>query len=295
MILKYNDFISKLNESLFEGSSKDLLSKIATYPDRYVGIFRPTRPKTKLIQNITQSHEIKFGDALENIFEDYFKALDFEILEKRLISKETKDNKDYNIDQLLKKGNTIYLIEQKVRDDHDSTKKAGQFSNFEAKYFEVARKYENNKVIPIMWFIDDCLKKNRKYYSKQMKEMAEFYGCEPKLYYGIEMFSESEDGIKDFPIEMWNEVVEYLTKWKETLPEMPEINFDANSDKVFEELKDLPPIIYRKLFKNEEIKEQIFPIIFSQGIVLRKLKEYFSLKKEKAYKNIAKEIENYLE
>lgn len=137
--------------------------------------------------------------------------------------------------------------------------------------------------------------KNRKYYSEQMQEMAEFYGCEPKLYYGIEMFSESEDGIKDFSIEMWNEVVEYLTKWKETLPEMPEVSFDANSDKAFEELKDLPPIIYRKLFKNEEIKEQIFPIIFSQGIVLRKLKEYFSLKKEKAYKNIAKEIENYLE
>ena len=133
MILEYNTFINKLNETLFEGSSADLLNKIVSSPDRYVGIFRPTKPKTKLIQNITQSHEIKFGDALENIFEDYFRALGFEMLPKRLYARETKDNKDYDIDQLFKKENIIYLIEQKVRDDHDSTKKVGQFSNFRSE------------------------------------------------------------------------------------------------------------------------------------------------------------------
>ena len=103
MILEYDAFVNKLNETLFEGSSADLLSKIVSSPDRYVGIFRPTKPKTKLIQNITQSHEIKFGDALENIFEDYFRALGFEMLPKRLSARETKDNKDYDIDQLFKK------------------------------------------------------------------------------------------------------------------------------------------------------------------------------------------------
>ena len=294
MILEYDTFVNKLNETLFEGSSADLLSKIVSSPDRYVGIFRPTKPKTKLIQNITQSHEIKFGDALENIFEDYFRALGFEMLPKRLSARETKDNKDYDIDQLFKKGDIIYLIEQKVRDDHDSTKKVGQFSNFEAKYFEVTNKYSGDKVIPIMWFIDDSLRKNRSYYLGQMDRMAEFYGCEPKLYYGIEMFSESEKGISDFPNEMWNEIIEYLTAWKETLPDMPEVNFDANSEEVFEELKDLSPAIYRKLFENVDIKEQILPILFTKGIVLRKLKDYFSSKEGVVYKNISKEIEEYI-
>ena len=48
MILDYDFFSNKLNKILFEGSSADLLSKIVCYPDRYVGIFRPTKPKTKL-------------------------------------------------------------------------------------------------------------------------------------------------------------------------------------------------------------------------------------------------------
>lgn len=144
MILEYDKFVNKLNNILFEGSSADLLTKISDTPDRYIGIFRPTKPKTKLMQNITQSHEIKFGEALESIFEDYFRTLGFEMLEKKLSGIETKDNKDYNIDQLIRKEDTIYLIEQKVRDDHDSTKKVGQFSNFEAKYFEISK---NMKII----------------------------------------------------------------------------------------------------------------------------------------------------
>ena len=108
------------------------------------------------------------------------------------------------------------------------------------------------------------------------------------------MFSESENGIRDFPNKMWNEIIEYLTSWKETLPEMPEVNFDANSEEVFEELKDLSPSIYRKLFKNDDIKEQILPILFTKGTVLKKLKDYFSSKEGEVYSNIAREINEYL-
>lgn len=295
MILSYNDFVKKLNEKLFEGSYSDLLTKIVSSPDRYIGIFRPTKPKTKLIQNITQSHEIKFGDALENMFQDYFELLGFELLEKRLTSKETTDNKEYNIDQLFRKENTIYMIEQKVRDDHDSTKKVGQFSNFKAKYIEVSNKYKDNNIIPIMWFIDDSLRKNKNYYSKEMDKMSQSYNCEPKLYYGGEMFSGNENGIGDFPAEMWNEIIEYLTLWKKTLPDMANVDFDENSEEVFEEIKDLPPSTYVKLFKNDAIKEQILPILFTKGTVLKKLKVYFSSKENTTYKNIVSKIEEYLE
>lgn len=295
MILEYEYFVNKLNEKLFEGSSKDLLEKIVNNSDRYVGIFRPTKPKTKLIQNITQSHEIKFGDALENIFEDYFRKLGFEILPKRLSEQETSDNKVYSIDQLFKKNNMIYLIEQKIRDDHDSTKKVGQFSNFEKKYYEVSKQYSSNEVIPIMWFIDDSLRKNKNYYINEMNRMAEDYGCSPKLYYGGELFSKNEEGMQDIPYEMWNEINEYLMLWKETLPDMPEVNFDVNSEEVFEEIKDLSPAIYRKLFENEDVVEQILPIIFTTGEVLRKLRGYFYSKKDKKiYETLYKKVNEYI-
>nr|WP_240658196.1 hypothetical protein [Helicobacter pylori] len=34
-----------------------------------LGIFRPTKPKTKLLQNLLTSHEIKFGDAFERLID----------------------------------------------------------------------------------------------------------------------------------------------------------------------------------------------------------------------------------
>ncbi|MDO5760742.1 MAG: restriction endonuclease, partial [Bacteroidota bacterium] len=129
MILDYEYFKQCLNERLFQNSYSDLIRKIAENPERYVGLFRPTKAKTKLIQNITQSHEIRFGDALEFIFEKYFESTGFELRNKRILFNE----KELNIDLLFSKENSLYMIEQKVRDDHDSTKKVGQFNNFENK------------------------------------------------------------------------------------------------------------------------------------------------------------------
>ena len=70
-------------------------------------------------KNLTQSAEIRFWDAFEIIIEEYFKEKGFIPLEKNI-----KDWKNYyNLDQLLQKWNKIIFIEQKVRDDHDSSKK----------------------------------------------------------------------------------------------------------------------------------------------------------------------------
>ncbi|AEK23840.1 HpyAIV family type II restriction enzyme [Capnocytophaga canimorsus] len=290
MILEYEYFKNLLNQKLFEDSYSDLLRKIADNPDRYIGIFRPTKPKTKLIQNITQSHEIRFGDALEYLFEKYFQTTGFTLLPKRF---RNNQDKEYNIDQLFANGNTIFMIEQKVRDDHDSTKKVGQFNNFESKYFELTQLYPNYKIIPIMWFIDDSLRKNRKYYLSEMQKMANDYACENFLFYGEEIFGE-KGGISDFDLKIWLEVLDYLELWKNTLPDMPEINFDSKAEEVFNEIKDLPPIVFRKIFNNKDIVQQIFPIIFPTGKTLNFLKNDFQNKKENIYQTLATAIEDIL-
>lgn len=269
MIIQYNDFKTWLNQKLFEKSYSDLISKIADNPDRFIGIFRPTKPKTKLIQNITQSHEIRFGDALEFIFEKYFKEEGFTLITKRF----KFNDKELNVDQLFEKDNVIYMIEQKVRDDHDSTKKRGQFQNFENKYFALTSMYQQKTIIPIMWFIDDSLTKNKKYYLEEMERMQMDYQCKSYLFYGKEMFNNSTEA--SFRIEMWNEILDYLEQWKQSLPDMPEVNFDLQAEKVFEEIKGVSPVVYRKLFENKEIIEKIFPILFPENKVLKKLEDYF--------------------
>ncbi len=284
MILEYEYFKNCLNSKLFEDSYSDLLRKIAENPERYIGLFRPTKPKTKLIQNVTQSHEIRFGDALEFIFERYFEAVGFKLHTKRF---RVQDDKELSIDQLFSKEKTLYMIEQKVRDDHDSTKKVGQFDNFENKYFALTQRYKDCLIIPIMWFIDDSLTKNRKYYLERMEGMSRDYGCKPLLYYGKDMFAQY-GGIVGFEAEIWCETLSYLEQWKNTLPDMPEINFDNNAQTVFDEIKDLPPLVFRKLFNNTEVIRQIFPIIFPQGKVLNMLYDYFESKKETIYHNLAR-------
>ncbi|GAA7762346.1 hypothetical protein JP0169_14870 [Helicobacter pylori] len=54
-------------------------------PERYLGIFRPTKPKTKLLQNLLTSHEIKFGDAFEYLIEEYLKEHNFRLYLKKFL------------------------------------------------------------------------------------------------------------------------------------------------------------------------------------------------------------------
>jgi hypothetical protein len=82
-IMSYNLFKQIFNEAIFEKSKADLLEKMASSPSRYIGLFRPTKPKAKILQNLLQSHEIRFGDAFERIIEEYFRLKGCEILPKR--------------------------------------------------------------------------------------------------------------------------------------------------------------------------------------------------------------------
>jgi len=96
--MEYNFFQSIVNKQIFESSKRDLLEKIANSPERYVGLFRPTTPKAKILQNLLQSNEIRFGDALEILFEKYFEIQGFTNLPKKI-----KTEKEYlDLDQLFK-------------------------------------------------------------------------------------------------------------------------------------------------------------------------------------------------
>ncbi len=130
--IPYEEYEKMLLNKLQSGNDmyKKLLDTVIKNPERYSGIFRVTNAKSKLVQNLTQSREILFGDFLEDIVTKYIALKGFQNLRKKIISNGEK----LSIDQYYMDENNVYLVEQKVRDDHDSAKKRGQFNNFLKKY-----------------------------------------------------------------------------------------------------------------------------------------------------------------
>ena len=279
--MEFEKFKAILNKKIFEEPKANLIEKLADNPQRYIGLFRPTKPKAKIIQNLTQSNEIKFGNAFEILIEEYLKDNDFEILNKKL---DTENNK-LNLDQHFKKNDKVYFVEQKIRDDHDSTKKRGQTNNFKEKLKLLLR--DNNKnLIGIIYFIDPEFSKNKKHYKERLEEMRGKYGVELYLFYGEEFF--------DFFNLNWNEVITYLEKWKKELPDIPEINFDKEAEKTFEEIKNLSPKVFKKIFSDE----QIFKIVLSlspEKKFLNLLLSHFNCQsKQTEYKQLYELLKNLL-
>jgi len=181
------------------------MEKIAKYPSRYIGLFRPTKPKAKILQNLLQSHEIRFGDAFETLIEEYLKETGFKILNKKFSAQK---NDKLNVDQCFSKNEKVFFVEQKIRDDHDSTKKRGQIDNFEKKLNAMINEKGEKNLIGIFYFIDPELKKNKNYYISSLEKMSNDYGVKLYLFYGKELFDFLE------LYEVWNEILNYLEKWK---------------------------------------------------------------------------------
>ena len=281
--MQYEKFKNIFNKTIFEESNALLIEKIAKYPNRYIGLFRPTKPKAKILQNLLQSHEIRFGDAFEEVIEEYFREFGYEILEKKFVN---DDNDELNLDQCFKFNNKVYFIEQKIRDDYDSTKKRGQIENFEKKLNEMISKYGERNLVGIFYFIDPDLQKNKNYYKAELEKMSRDYGVELYLFYGIELFELLNK--KD----VWDEILSYLEQWKKEIPDFPETNFDIDAESSFEEIKDLSPSLYRKIFQDDVVFNEIVLTIFPEEKTLRLLLDYF--KEKSSEKTIYKTIANLL-
>ena len=283
--MQYNQFKKIFNETIFEKSKADLLVKIAKNPSRYIGLFRPTKPQAKILQNLLQSHEIRFGDAFEHVIEEYLNLKNCTILQKRF----TAENGDVlNIDQCFKKIDKVFFIEQKVRDDHDSTKKRGQIENFEKKLNVLLNQFSEKELIGIFYFIDPDLLKNKNFYIEELKKMTIDYGVETQIFYGKTLFD-----YLGYP-DIWIEILQYLEQWRFEIPDLPEINFDLDAQQTFEEIKDLNPLVFRKLLEHNEIFREIVLTLFPEKTTLKLLLNYFDTKETTIYKTIANNLREKL-
>lgn len=261
MIFTYEHFIEKLNLKIKSDESfvYELLVTVVKNPNRYTGIFRLSNAKTKLIQNATQSREIKFGDFMEDIVTEYIAAMGYTNLDKNIGTDE--EGNALSADQVFMKDNTVYLVEQKIRDDHDSTKKRGQFQNFKKKYLLLKNMYPGYNVNATMWFIDDSLVKNKNYYlSEAESETAD--NVTLNIYYGGTLFEELFNRS-----DVWDEICSYLARNKrernDEILHIPDFDTSPEILAALRKLKSNKPSLYRRLISNQpayvQLRNELFP------------------------------------
>ncbi|MGB9677115.1 MAG: restriction endonuclease, partial [Candidatus Ratteibacteria bacterium] len=161
------------------------------------------------------------------------------------------------------------------------TKKRGQISNFEMK-LEILHKKHALALVGIMYFIDPDLSKNKNYYLEELKRIEKFYGVNLHLFYGRELFE-----YFNHP-EIWDNFLLWLKQWKESLPELPEINFDIAPEESFKEIKDLEIRNWRKILENDKLWEEgSIKAIFREGTTLKLLLKFFNAQHSVPYTQLA--------
>lgn len=259
--------ISILNARVFDAEKQHLIQTVAKNPQRFVGIFRSTTPKLKLVQNILQSREIRFGDALEEIIEQLIGAMGFENLPKNITS---ASGEKLKLDQYFKdeKGN-YYFIEQKVRDDHDSSKKRGQVTNFKEK-LDFLKEKHNHFLTAIFYFIDPSLVKNRDYYHTKINEFRNISHSNIKLFYNGELFTYFEN------THLWDMLQDALIQWRENVPQ--DITLDCEDDP--KALSAISLDVWQKLANTEVLWESgVMRHIFPTGTAIEQVIKYYESQK----------------
>jgi hypothetical protein len=151
--------------------------------------------------------------------------------------------------------------------------------------------YDEESLVGIFYFIDPEVSKNQKYYQEEMDKMADAYGVALHLFYGKEFFEHLHHG------ETWDEILKHLEKWKTEIPDFPETNFDTDAKNSFLEIKDLPPSIYRTIFQDEVIFNEIVLTLFPEKKTLKLLQDYFRSKsaEKKIYQTLADLLQDKLQ
>ena len=138
------------------------------------------------------------------------------------------------------------------------------------------------------WFIDSGIQKNKNYYVQEIEKIQKKYGVDARLVYEKELFDTVEMS------KQWDELIQHLKKWRQDIPELPNINFDSEPQTSFEEIKDTSPNIFVKLFSYPAL-QNVLKILFPTGATLELLKDHFQSMHAPTYQEAVKHIAQYLQ
>lgn len=173
---------------VYEGVEGRLLRTIADEWGRIGGAYQVGTPKQNLEHNILVSLKIAFGNVCESLVSDILVRQASHIpLEASIVSSSSGDA--LSLDGHFRSPDSgEYFAEIKMRDDHDSTKRRGQWNNFFDKLVTLNEGQPEKPVIGYMYFIDDeAGHKNQKYYEERMEECRNA-GYSVHLIYGKDFY-----------------------------------------------------------------------------------------------------------
>ncbi len=273
-----NKIIEILNRHVFNEDRAALIQAIASNPDRFVGVFRSTTPRLKILQYLLQSREIRFGDAMEEVVAVLLEEMGFVNLPKNLL---TAEEDELACDQYFTTVDRrqFYLMEQKVRDDHDSTKKRGQTVNFRKKLIHLQAMH-GDLLVGIMYFIDPSLHKNEGFYQEEIAALQGELGIPIYLFYNGELFQHLEGHTRN-----WELLVSSLQTWRDTVPEQIVLDYDADPDRTLAELGQIAGSVWHKLIVHEALwSGGVIKTLFPNGRTLRQLQNMFRQAGMKKYR-----------
>ncbi len=218
---------------------------------------------------ILNVRQIRLGKRSEAAIDKIVsEELGFEVLNNEVYYKKNgeKTAKPRKVDHVWRiKEGIIYVVEQKLKDNHDNTKKDGQVSDFNAKVCAVRERYPDETVIGVFWYLDDTEKPSKRTLKGKLVEKC-------MVRYGEEIFNAVENGTVAFG---------KIVKWfEENRYEDLNINFDKDPDFYFKNLilaVDDNNKFLMKFMNHPKVRKYILPVISPEGNFSDMVKRYIGM------------------
>lgn len=213
-----------------------------------------------------QQEQIAFGRDTEAALSSAFSAIpNVKILETKVVYEKYDRKKSAVIDHVLDIGKTILVLEQKLKDNHDSTKNTGQFDDLIEKTEGVKKEHPGRTVIPIMYFLTDVQKGAK----KKFTTLLSAYGG--RVCYGRELF---DVFFSEYSDDAWAFLSDKIQSLQRKTPEL--LNYDADEiiGEFKREINSNPRARNRikKIISDPIMLEDVFPAISKEGRFVKEMK-----------------------
>ncbi len=290
--MNYERFVTVLNRHIFQLEREKLLRKLVSEPERFLGLFRPSKPKGKLSQHLLQAREIGFGDALEEIIAGWLEHYGYQRLGNRIrVNSEMMECDHY---ALSPNQDFALLIEQKVRDDHDSSKARGQWrNNFAPKVRALCHKHDG-KLIAVTYFVDPTFRKNYNLYEREAQQLRQELRLRSiHIWYGRELF----ENLPFANADDWDKMLGWLEQWRMDLPDLPDVNWEtpeAIAD--LQRIAQHSPSLWRRFAEQESLwQEGYVDVLFPSRSGLHAVLETLEQNEGKSFRRAAEALKRQLE